>query len=104
MRRRGLLALPALLPSLAHGQSGGMQVVIPYSPGGGHDISAASQRGLTQVARAAPDGRTIGYGLWPRTTALSLHPARLHHCPNNVPISDNGRFGHAPIGRRRSAH
>lgn len=69
MRRRGLPALPALLPSLAHNQPGGVQLVIPHSPGAGHDIGAASPFGATQVAR----------------------------------MSDKPRFGHAPMGRRRSA-
>ncbi len=99
MQRRGLLALPACLPALAHGQSGGVQLIVPYPPGGGNDIGAralapllerelgmpvvvinragaASQIGMTQIARAAPDGRTIGYGLWPQTTTLYLDPAR----------------------------
>ena len=62
--------LPALLPSPAHGQSGGVYLLIPDPPGGGHDIGATSRLGMTQIAR----------------------------------MPDNGGFGHAPIGRRRSAH
>ena len=100
MHRRGLLALPSLaaLAAPAKAQSG-LQLIVPYPPGGGNDVGAralapllerelampvvvlnragaASQIGLTQVARAAPDGRTIGYGLWPQATTLYLDPAR----------------------------
>lgn len=98
MRRRSLLAVPALLPVAGRAQSG-LQLIVPYPPGGGNDIGAralapmlerelampvvvlnragaASQIGMTQVARAAPDGRTIGYGLWPQTTTLYLEAAR----------------------------
>lgn len=108
--RRALLATPALALTLtptstptltpsALAQSGGLQLIVPYPPGGGNDVGAralapmlerelgmsvvvlnragaASQIGMTQVARAAPDGRTIGYGLWPQTTTLYLDPAR----------------------------
>jgi tripartite-type tricarboxylate transporter receptor subunit TctC len=40
MQRRGLLAWPALLPWLAHAQSAGLQLIMPYLPGGGNDIRA----------------------------------------------------------------
>lgn len=76
-----------------------LQLIVPYPPGGGNDIGAralapllerelgvsvvvlnragaASQLGMAQVARAAPDGLTIGYGLWPQTTTLYLDPGR----------------------------
>ena len=168
MHRRGLLAWPALLPGLASAQSVGLQLIVPYPPGGGNDIGAralapllerelsmpvvvlnragaASQIGMTQIARALPDGRTIGYGLWPQTTTLYLDPARqaqftrasftplaLHVTdpgvivvradspwrsladlvaasrarPDDVRMSDNGRFGHehmASIALQRMA-
>ncbi len=101
MHRRLLLA-QMVPPNLTRAQSGDarpIQLIVPYPPGGGNDIGAralapllerelgvpvvvlnragaASQIGMTQVARAAPDGRTIGYGLWPQTTTLYLDPAR----------------------------
>jgi tripartite-type tricarboxylate transporter receptor subunit TctC len=98
MRRRAVLALPLLAtPALAQGRT--LQLIVPYPPGGGNDIGAralapmlerelgtpvvvlnrpgaASQLGMTQVARAAPDGLTIGYGLWPQATTLYLDPGR----------------------------
>lgn len=103
MHRRHILAAPALL---AAGRAGAqtlsgrtLQLIVPYPPGGGNDIGAralapllerelglsvvvlnrpgaASQLGMGQVARAAPDGLTIGYGLWPQTTTLYLDPSR----------------------------
>lgn len=103
MHRRVVLAAPALLlASRARSQSLSgrtIQLIVPYPPGGGNDIGAralapllerelgasvvvvnragaASQLGMTQVARAAPDGLTIGYGLWPQTTTLFLDPSR----------------------------
>jgi tripartite-type tricarboxylate transporter receptor subunit TctC len=103
MRRRVVLAAPALLlAARARSQSLAgrtVQLIVPYPPGGGNDIGAralapllerelgasvvvlnragaASQLGMTQVARAAPDGLTIGYGLWPQTTTLFLDPSR----------------------------
>ena len=98
MRRRALLAGLAL-PGLAQAQGRTLQLIVPYPPGGGNDLGAralapmleraldapvvvlnrpgaASLIGMTQVARAAPDGLTIGYGLWPQTTTLYLNPAR----------------------------
>lgn len=74
-------------------------VIVPFPPGGGSDTSAralapllerelgvpvvvanragaASQIGLTQTARARPDGYTLCYGLWPQATTLILDPAR----------------------------
>jgi tripartite-type tricarboxylate transporter receptor subunit TctC len=98
--RRALLALAALAaPGLARAQARTVQLIVPYPPGGGNDIGAralapaleaaletpvvvlnrpgaASLIGMGQVARAAPDGTTIGYGLWPQTTTLYLNPAR----------------------------
>lgn len=101
MQRRLLLALPALLSArMASAQDGrSLQLIVPYPPGGGNDIGAralapllerelgmpvvvlnragaASQIGMTQVARARPDGLTIGYGLWPQTTTLYLDASR----------------------------
>jgi len=103
MHRRMVLAAPALLvASRAGAQSLSgrtLQLIVPYPPGGGNDIGAralapllereigtsvvvvnragaASQLGMAQVARSAPDGLTIGYGLWPQTTTLYLDPAR----------------------------
>ncbi|WP_187830152.1 tripartite tricarboxylate transporter substrate binding protein [Siccirubricoccus phaeus] len=101
LRRRGLLGLPlAGLAAPARAQQGRtLELIVPYPPGGGNDIGAralapllerelgapvvvlnragaASQIGMTQVARARPDGLTIGYGLWPQTTTLYLDPAR----------------------------
>ncbi|MDB5411809.1 MAG: Tripartite-type tricarboxylate transporter, receptor component TctC [Rubritepida sp.] len=101
MLRRMVLAAPSLLlASRAWSQSGrSLQLIVPYPPGGGNDIGAralapllerelgtsvvilnrpgaSSQLGLAQVARAAPDGLTIGYGLWPQTTTLYLDPNR----------------------------
>jgi len=99
--RRGVLALPALaLARGAHAQDGRrLELIVPYPPGGGNDIGAralapllerelgmavvvlnrpgaGSQIGMAQVARARPDGLTIGYGLWPQTTTLYLDPSR----------------------------
>jgi tripartite-type tricarboxylate transporter receptor subunit TctC len=48
----------------------GMSVVVVNRPGAG------SQIGMAQVARARPDGLTIGYGLWPQTTTLYLDASR----------------------------
>lgn len=103
MLRRVLLAAPALLlAARASAQSltgRTVQLIVPYPPGGGNDIGAralapllerelgasivvvnrpgaASQLGMAQLARAAPDGLTIGYGLWPQTTTLYLDPSR----------------------------
>ena len=103
MHRRRVLAAPTLLlapRATAQSLSGRtLQLIVPYPPGGGNDIGAralapllerelgasvvvlnragaASQLGMAQVARAAPDGLTIGYGLWPQTTTLYLDPAR----------------------------
>ena len=99
--RRALLAAPVLLaPGVARAQSGrSVELMVPYPPGGGNDIGAralapllerelgmpvivvnragaASQIGMTHLARARPDGLTIGYGLWPQTTTLYLDPSR----------------------------
>lgn len=104
--RRAVLALPALLvvrraaAQAAFPEAGRtLQLIVPYPPGGGNDIGAralaplleqelgvsvvvqnragaASQIGMTQVARARPDGYTIGYGLWPQTTTLYLDTTR----------------------------
>jgi tripartite-type tricarboxylate transporter receptor subunit TctC len=103
MHRRMVLASPALLVAAQAGAqtlSGRtLQLIVPYPPGGGNDIGAralapllerelgvsvvvvnragaSSQLGMAQVARAAPDGLTIGYGLWPQTTTLFLDPSR----------------------------
>src|SRR6187402_3526763 len=103
MHRRWILAAPALLVASgarAQNLSGRtLQLIVPYPPGGGNDIGAralapllerelgvsvvvvnragaSSQLGMAQVARAAPDGLTIGYGLWPQTTTLFLDPSR----------------------------
>ncbi|MBX9698272.1 MAG: tripartite tricarboxylate transporter substrate binding protein [Acetobacteraceae bacterium] len=100
-RRRAALAAGLLLalPRLARAQGRSLQLIVPYPPGGGNDHGAralapmlereleapvvvlnrpgaASLIGMGQVARAAPDGTTIGYGLWPQTTTLYLNPAR----------------------------
>lgn len=98
MRRRAALAL-LTAPAVARAQGRTVQVIVPYPPGGGNDLGAralapmleraldqpvvvinrpgaASLIGMGQVARAAPDGTTIGYGLWPQTTTLYLNPAR----------------------------
>lgn len=99
-RRALLLAAPALaLSRAAFAQGRTVQLIVPYPPGGGNDLGAralapalesalgqpvvvlnragaASQIGMTQVARAAPDGLTIGYGLWPQTTTLYLDASR----------------------------
>ncbi|HEY4250733.1 MAG TPA: tripartite tricarboxylate transporter substrate binding protein [Roseomonas sp.] len=104
--RRAVLTLPLLLAAgraaaqPAFPEPGRtLQLIVPYPPGGGNDIGAralaplleqelgipvvvqnragaASQIGMTQVARSRPDGYTIGYGLWPQTTTLYLDPAR----------------------------
>ena len=101
LRRRALLALPALaLASGAWAQGARtVELIVPYPPGGGNDIGAralapllerelgmsvvvqnrpgaGSQIGMAQVARARPDGLTIAYGLWPQTTTLYLDPGR----------------------------
>jgi tripartite-type tricarboxylate transporter receptor subunit TctC len=101
MRRRAALALPFLLAARAARAQDGrrLELIVPYPPGGGNDIGAralapmlerelgmavvvlnrpgaGSQIGMAQVARARPDGLTIGYGLWPQTTTLILDPAR----------------------------
>lgn len=103
MLRRWLLAAPALIAASQAGAQSlsgrTIQLIVPYPPGGGNDIGAralapllerelgasvvvvnragaASQLGMTQLARAAPDGLTIGYGLWPQTTTLYLDPSR----------------------------
>ncbi len=98
------LASPALVrPALAQPafpESGRpVQVIVPYPPGGGSDISARalapvlertlgspvvivnrpganSQIGLAQTAQARPDGYTLCYGLWPSTITLYLDPSR----------------------------
>ena len=98
IRRRAALALLAA-PAVARAQGRTVQIIVPYPPGGGNDLGAralapmleraldqpvvvinrpgaASLIGMGQVARAAPDGTTIGYGLWPQTTTLYLNPAR----------------------------
>jgi tripartite-type tricarboxylate transporter receptor subunit TctC len=101
MRRRGALALPLLLAARGAAAQDGrrLELIVPYPPGGGNDIGAralapllerelgmpvvvlnrpgaGSQIGMAQVARARPDGLTIGYGLWPQTTTLYLDAAR----------------------------
>lgn len=105
MRRRSLLTAPLALATPALAQAAWpepgrrLELIVPYPPGGGNDTGAralaplierelgisivvlnrpgaASQIGMTQVARARPDGYTIGYGLWPQTTTLYLEPAR----------------------------
>lgn len=105
MRRRTILAAPLALTAPAFAQAPfpepgrRVELIVPYPPGGGNDTGAralapllerelgvpvivlnragaASQIGMTQVARARPDGYTIGYGLWPQTTTLYLEPAR----------------------------
>lgn len=99
--RRIVLALPALALAGGAAAQGGrtVELIVPYPPGGGNDIGAralapllereigmpvvvqnrpgaGSQIGMGQVARARPDGLTIGYGLWPQTTTLYLDPSR----------------------------
>lgn len=104
--RRGLLALPAIVVGKAWAQGAPfpepgrpVQVIVPYPPGGGSDISARalapilerelgtpvlivnrpganSQIGLAQTAQARPDGYTLCYGLWPSTITLYLDPSR----------------------------
>jgi tripartite-type tricarboxylate transporter receptor subunit TctC len=101
MRRRSALALPLLLAARGAAAQDGrrLELIVPYPPGGGNDIGAralapllerelgmavvvlnrpgaGSQIGMSQVARARPDGLTIGYGLWPQTTTLYLDPGR----------------------------
>jgi tripartite-type tricarboxylate transporter receptor subunit TctC len=104
MNRRSLLALPALLATSARAQAfpepgRPVQIILPYPPGGGSDISARalapvlekelgtpvvvvnrpganSQIGLAQTAQARPDGYTLCYGLWPSTITLYLDPSR----------------------------
>lgn len=104
MRRRSLAALPLLIaagPAQAEFPEPGrpVTIIVPYPPGGGSDTSAralapllerelgvpivilnragaASQIGLTQTARARPDGHTLCYALWPQATTLMLDPAR----------------------------
>ena len=106
MRRRSALALPLLLAARGAAAQDGrrLELIVPYPPGGGNDIGAralapllerelgmavvvlnrpgaGSQIGMAQVARARPDGLTIGYGLWPQTTTLYLDacaPGGLH--------------------------
>ncbi|MBL6457480.1 tripartite tricarboxylate transporter substrate binding protein [Belnapia sp. T6] len=95
------LLLLALAPARAEFPEAGrpVQVILPYPPGGGSDISARalapvlerelgtpvvivnrpganSQIGMAQTARARPDGYTLAYGLWPSTITLYLDPAR----------------------------
>ena len=104
--RRAFLAMPALVPGRARAQPVSslepgrpIQVIVPYPPGGGSDISARalapvlerelgaavvivnrpganSQIGLAQTAQARPDGHTLCYGLWPSTITLYLDPSR----------------------------
>lgn len=91
MRRRTLLATPFLLPSLAHAQAAPwaptrpVRFIVPWPSGGLNDIVARSfndpvsralgqpvvndfragaggRIGVAEVARAAPDGHTIGMG------------------------------------------
>ncbi len=105
MRRRVLLAAsfvgaaPSIAQSVFPEPGRRIELIVPYPPGGGNDTGAralapllerelgvpfvvlnrpgaASQIGMTQLARARPDGYTIGYGLWPQTTTLYLEPAR----------------------------
>jgi tripartite-type tricarboxylate transporter receptor subunit TctC len=101
MRRRGALALPLLLAARGAAAQDGrrLELIVPYPPGGGNDIGAralapllerelgmavvvlnrpgaGSQIGMAQVARARPDGLTIGYGLWPQTSTLYLDASR----------------------------
>ena len=104
LHRRALLAVPALAASVAHAEDfpapgRPVQVILPYPPGGGSDISARalapllerelgnpvivvnrpganSQIGLAQTAQARPDGYTLCYGLWPSTVTLILDPSR----------------------------
>ena len=106
LRRRALLAGPVLAASAAQAQTPEfpepgrpVQVIVPYPPGGGSDISARalapllerqlgspvivvnrpganSQIGLGQTAQARPDGYTLCYGLWPSTVTLILDPSR----------------------------
>lgn len=101
LRRRALLALPALALAAGARAQGArtVELIVPYPPGGGNDIGAralapllerelgmavvvqnrpgaGSQIGMAQVARARPDGLTIAYGLWPQTTTLYLDPGR----------------------------
>lgn len=107
--RRGLcaatLALAATPALAADGYPNGpVRVVIPFSPGGSADIfgrliaehltqalgkpfvcenvgGAGSTLGVAQVARAAPDGHTLGIGA---VSGLSIIPAF-----GNIPISYN---------------
>ncbi|MBV1796663.1 tripartite tricarboxylate transporter substrate binding protein [Siccirubricoccus sp. G192] len=96
-----LLVLALAAPARAEFPEAGrpVTVIVPYPPGGGSDISARSlapvlegelgvpvvivnrpganpQIGLTQTARARPDGYTLCYGLWPSTITLYLDPSR----------------------------
>ncbi|SDC92869.1 tripartite tricarboxylate transporter substrate binding protein [Belnapia rosea] len=96
----GLLLL-ALAPAWAGFPEPGrpVQVILPYPPGGGSDISARalapvlerelgttvvivnrpganSQIGMAQTARSRPDGYTLAYGLWPSTITLYLDVSR----------------------------
>ncbi len=104
MLRRALLATPFLAALPARAQAfpepgRPVQLIVPYPPGGGSDISARalapeleralgtpvvvvnraganSQIGMAQTAQARPDGYTLCYGLWPSTITLYLDPSR----------------------------
>jgi tripartite-type tricarboxylate transporter receptor subunit TctC len=95
------LALAWSLPGSAQFPAPGrtVTVIVPFPPGGGSDMTAravapllerelgvpveianrggaGSQVGMTAVARARPDGYTIGYGLWPALVTIYMDPQR----------------------------